>query len=130
MNNVCLTGNVTRDLELKQVGQTQNTRFTLAVTRRLKRDESDFINCIAWGKQAETLCQYVKKGQKLAIIGNIRTGSYEREGTTVYTTDVVVESFEFLGGGKQSDTTSTPNTNNKQNSFDDLEPVDDGDMPF
>ena len=84
------------------------------------------------GKQAETLCQYVKKGQKLAIIGNIRTGSYEREGTTVYTTDIVVESFEFLGGGKQSDSTSipTPNTNNKQDSFDDLEPVDDGDMPF
>lgn len=130
MNNVSLIGNVTRDLELKQVGQTQNTRFTLAVIRRFKRDESDFINCIAWGKQAETLCQYVKKGQKLAIIGNIRTGSYEREGTTVYTTDIVVESFEFLGGGKQSDPTSAPNTNNKQNSFDDLEPVDDGDMPF
>ena len=130
MNNVSLIGNVTRDLELKQVGQTQNTRFTLAVTRRFKRDESDFINCIAWGKQAETLCQYVKKGQKLAIIGNIRTGSYEREGTTVYTTDIVVESFEFLGGGKQSDPTYTPNTNNKQNSLDDLEPVDDGDMPF
>lgn len=130
MNNVSLIGNVTRDLELKQVGQTQNTRFTLAVTRRFKRDESDFINCIAWGKQAETLCQYVKKGQKIAIIGNIRTGSYEREGTTVYTTDVVVESFEFLGGGKQSDPIYTPNTNNKQNSLDDLEPVDDGDMPF
>lgn len=130
MNNVSLIGNVTRDLELKQVGQTQNTRFTLVVKRRFKRDESDFINCIAWGKQAETLCQYVKKGQKLAIIGNIRTGSYEREGTTVYTTDIVVESFEFLGGGKQSDSTSAPNTNNKQNSLDDLEPVDDGDMPF
>ena len=130
MNNVSLIGNVTRDLELKQVGQTQNTRFTLVVKRRFKRDESDFINCIAWGKQAETLCQYVKKGQKLAIIGNIRTGSYEREGTTVYTTDIVVESFEFLGGGKQSDSTSAPNTNTKQNSLDDLEPVDDGDMPF
>lgn len=130
MNNVSLIGNVTRDLKLRYTVSNVSTRFTLAVTRRFKRDESDFINCIAWGKQAETLCQYVKKGQKLAIIGNIRTGSYEREGTTVYTTDIVVESFEFLGGGKQSDPTSTPNTNNKQNSLDGLEPVDDGDMPF
>lgn len=128
MNNVSLIGNVTRDLELKQVGQTVNSRFTLAVTRKFKRDETDFINCVVWGKQAETMCQHVKKGQKIAIIGNIRTGSYEKEGIIFYTTDVIVESFEFLGGGVKGEQTQQP----KQNKLDDLTlvPEDDGDMPF
>lgn len=128
MNNVSLIGNVTRDLELKQVGQTENCKFTLAVTRKFKRDETDFINCVVWGKQAETMCQYVKKGQKIAVTGNIRTGSYEKEGITIYTTNVVVESFEFLGGGAKGEQTQKP----KQDKLDDLTLIlgDDGDMPF
>lgn len=130
MNNVCLIGNVTRDLELRRVGETKNTRFTLAVARKFKKDESDFINCIAWGKQAETLCEYVKKGHKISVVGNIRTGSYVKDERTIYTTDVIVESFGFLGRKNSNIDAEKDDINSKQENFDELTPVEEDGMPF
>lgn len=103
MNKVILLGRLTRDPELRFAAGSGNavTRFSIAVTRQFKRDEADFINCVAFGKTAETIAQYLTKGGQIAITGNIRTGSYDaQDGSKRYTTDVVVESFEFVGGGK------------------------------
>lgn len=148
MNKVILIGRLTRDPELNFAAGsgTAVTRFSLAVTRPFKKDETDFINCIAFGKTGETIAQYLTKGRQLAVTGNIRTGSYDaKDGTKRYTTDVVVDSFEFIGSGNNGDAGrgSNPhggfenaNTNSDWppsggNTFEeDMTPVDDGDMPF
>lgn len=74
------------------------TRYTLAVDRKFKRDgepSADFINCIAFGKAGEFAEKYFRKGMKVAIVGRIQTGSYEKDGHKVYTTDIIVEEQEF-----------------------------------
>lgn len=137
MNKVILIGRLTKDPELNFAAGsgTAVTRFTLAITRAFKKEETDFINCIAFGKTGETIAQYITKGRQLAITGNIRTGSYDaKDGTKRYTTDVIVESFEFIsnGQGQAQQNNNTGNQNNwNQGSFEeDMTPVDDGDMPF
>lgn len=100
MNNVQLIGRLTITPELKttQTG-TSLTRFTVAVDRPVKQGEekqADFINIVAWNKTAEFVCRYFNKGQKIAIIGSIRTGSYtNNNGDKVYTTDVWALNVEF-----------------------------------
>lgn len=101
MNKVVLIGRITRDLELRKTQSgTSVVSFTLAVNRRQKSEgqpDADFIRCTAWGKQAEIMAQYLTKGSQVGIDGRIQTGSYQdRNGQTVYTTDVVVENFDFL----------------------------------
>ena len=131
MNKVVLIGNLTRDPELNYAAGsgTPVCRFNLAVKRPFKKDETDFINCIAFGKTGETIAQYLTKGRQLAVAGNIRTGSYDaKDGTKRYTTDIVVETFNFIGNSGQAST--EPKEEN--NSFsDEMEEVDfmDG-MPF
>ncbi|MDU5107149.1 single-stranded DNA-binding protein [Clostridium sp.] len=135
MNKVILIGRITKDPELNYAAGTGTAicRFTLAVTRPFKKDETDFINCIAFGKTGETIAQYLTKGRQLAVTGSIRTGSYDaKDGTKRYTTDIVVDSFEFIGSGQANN-----NQDGKSNSFnrdsnfeEDMTPVEDGDMPF
>ena len=136
MNKVILIGRLTKDPELRYAAGsgTAVCRFTLAVSRQFKKDETDFINCIAFNKQGEAIAQYVTKGRQLAVTGNIRTGSYDgQDGIKRYTTDVLVESFEFIGNSNKG------NTNNQNNDYWNMqtdngfgveEPIDDGDMPF
>lgn len=102
MNKVILMGRLTRDPEVRYSqgeNQTVIVRYSLAVNRRFKREgdpEADFINCVAFGKQAEFAEKYLKKGTKMAITGRIQTGSYtNKDGVKVYTTDVIVEEQEF-----------------------------------
>ena len=129
MNKVVLSGRLTRDPELKESGESKVTRFSLAVTRQFKRDEADFINCVAFGKNAENIAKYCTKGSPLAIVGNIRTGSYDKDGVKVYTTDVVTESFEFISG--KSDSSNNQNNSENDSGFDnEMMPEDDGDCPF
>lgn len=147
INSVNLIGRLTKDPELR-FGQGSGTalcRFTLAVNRTFKKDETDFINCIAFGKTAETITQYVTKGRQIGITGEIRTGSYDaQDGTKRYTTDVVVNNFTFVGSNNNSDNNNNGNGYGGSNDrfdggydsdpgsgfYDDITPVDDGDMPF
>lgn len=137
MNKVVLIGRLTKDPEFNYTAGTGTpvTRFTLAVTRPFKKDETDFINCIAFNKRAEAIAQYLTKGRQLAVTGSIRTGSYDaKDGTKRYTTDVVVESFEFIGNNgnnnNQSGTSHQDNNFDQGGFYDEMVPVDDGDMPF
>lgn len=132
MNKVILIGRLTRNPELRFAPNTGNAvvRFTLAVNRRKQKDkdqEADFINCIAFGKTAETIAQYLLKGNQIAVEGNIRTGSYDKEGIKRYTTDVLIEKFNFIGNNKSNNSNQTSNLDRFD---DDMTPVDDGDMPF
>lgn len=102
MNKVILMGRLTRDPEVRYSQGDSSmaiARYTLAVDRRFKRDgdqqTADFINCVAFGKAGEFAEKYFRKGTKIAVTGRIQTGSYERDGQKVYTTDVVVEEQEF-----------------------------------
>jgi single-strand DNA-binding protein len=105
MNSVVLVGRLARDPELSYTANTQTAvcRFTIAVDRPRRQGEdqgADFIRITVWGRQAETCDRYLSKGRQVAVLGRIQTGSYKnREGVTVYTTDVVADRVEFLGGG-------------------------------
>lgn len=100
MNCTILIGRLTRDPEIRysQTG-TAVARYTLAVNRRFSKEGepgADFINCIAFGKSAEFAEKYFRKGLKIVIRGRIQTGSYtNKDGATVYTTDVVIEEQNF-----------------------------------
>lgn len=109
MNTVILTGRIAKELELKY---TQNNkiycRFTLAVDKGMSKEKkqeaeakgqatTDFINCVAWGKTAETLQKYTAKGKKILVYGSIETGSYTaQDGSKRYTTDILVNRAEIL----------------------------------
>ena len=102
MNKVILMGRLTRDPEIRTSVATNTTtaRLTLAVDRRFKKEgeqqTADFINCIAFGKTAESIERYLHQGTKIAVVGRIQTGSYtNKDGQKVYTTDVIVEDQEF-----------------------------------
>ena len=95
MNKAILIGRLTRDPDVRKSNDTMVARYTLAVDRF--KDGADFISCVAFGKSAEFADKYLKKGTKIAVTGRIQTGSYEnREGQKVYTTDVIVETHEFV----------------------------------
>lgn len=103
MNQVSLIGNVTRDLELRESEDHHKyVQFTLAVHDYWAGTErTSFISNVAFGKQAELLAEYVKKGNKLAVNGHLTTEGYkDKEGKTVRRTRVIVEDFEFISSPK------------------------------
>ena len=120
MNKVILMGRMTRDAEVRYShgdNATAIARFSLAVDRKFKRDgeeSADFIGCIAFGKTAEFLERFGNKGTKFLIEGRIQTGSYEKSGQKVYTTDVVVENIEFAEskGNTSGEPKATPQSSN------------------
>lgn len=100
MNSVNLTGRFTRDPEVHYSDAGISiARFTLAEDRRFKQDngpDADFVSCVAFGKTAEFIEKWFRRGNKMELSGRIQTGSYEnKEGTRVYTTDVVAENVGF-----------------------------------
>lgn len=103
MNRVILIGRLTADPDIKKGESTTVARYRLAVAREYNREETDFISCVAFGRAAEHAEKYYHKGIKIAVVGRIQTGSYQKQdGTTVYTTDVIVESQEFVESKAQS----------------------------
>ena len=114
MNAVNLVGRLTKDPELKYTASgVANARFTIAVNRTFKTEgqpDADFINCVAWRKQAENLANFQKKGNLIGVIGRIQTGSYEKDGQRFYTTDVLAESIQFYDKKQQGEV-------QKQNSY-------------
>ncbi len=117
MNKVILMGRLTRDPESRMSsGNLEITRFSLACNSdRQSRDgerNAEFINCVAFGNQAGVISKYLRKGSQALVTGRIQNGSYEKDGIKRYTTDVVVESFEFVGSG------SGGSNNSNQGNFD------------
>lgn len=97
MNLVVLTGRLTRDPELKygQSGKAYS-RFSLAVDRPFQKGEADFINCVAFGKTAELIGEYLRKGRKVGVQGSLQMNRYEVNGEKRISYDVLVNSIEFL----------------------------------
>lgn len=113
MNNVSLVGRLVRDPEVRY-GQNESVsvaKFSLAVERKWKRDGEptvDFINCTVFGKSAEFTEKYFRKGMRVAITGRIQTGSYKnKDGQTIFTTEIIVESQEIAQSKSESNESST-----------------------
>ena len=96
MNRWTGIGRITRDPDIRQSGETKIARYTLAVDRRNRQEGADFIPCVCFGKSADFVEKYLQKGMKIAVEGRIQTGSYEKNGQKVYTTDIIVDSHEFV----------------------------------
>ena len=107
MNSVVLIGRLTKDPELRYIPESQNAvaTFTLAVDRPMSKEkQADFIRITVFGKQAENCERFLTKGRMTGVQGRIQTGSYKnKEGATVYTTDVIAERVEFLEWGDAAD---------------------------
>lgn len=96
MNRWVGMGRLTKDPDYRQAGETAVCRYTVAVDRRGKQEGADFIQCVAFGKSADFANKYFQKGTKIAVSGRISTGSYKnKDGVTVFTTEVVVDDQEF-----------------------------------
>lgn len=143
-NKVILMGNLTRDIELRTTANGQTVaNFSLAVTRSWKdqngaqQDQTSFINCVAWGKVGEIIAQYVKKGAPLLVSGRLDQRSYEdKDGNKRQAVEVVVEDFNFVGGGRSDDSnagSSNSLTRDKEEpviSEIDDKPIDLSEIPF
>ncbi len=158
MNKVFLVGRLTRDFDLRYgANNTAVARTSIAVDRQFSNQngerEADFINIVAFGNRAETMKKYLTKGSQIAISGRIQTGSYDAsDGRKVYTTDVVIDEFQFLDSraSRQMESTDTnvnsnndvtpydfatesPSTNVETDPFKDFGDkieIDDSDLPF
>ncbi len=112
MNKVILIGRLARDPDMRTTGSGMSvTRFTVAVSRDFSsrnnnnQQQTDFVGCVAFGRQAENIAKYCSKGSQVAVDGRIQTGSYDgQDGQKRYTTDVVADNVTFLGskGGSVS----------------------------
>ena len=140
-NLVILKGRLTKEPEIKfGASGTAYCKFTLAVNRMKKDDPADFIFCSAFGKTAELIAEYVKKGHQLGVQGRLQQDTYEKDGEKISKTGVTVDKIEFLESNKTESTTSEPKKSNKVNPKPDLnlgEPKveinfenDDSDFPF
>ena len=145
MNKVILMGRITRDAEIRYTQGEKSTaiaRFSLAVDRRFKKDNdeqnTDFISCIAFGKIAEFLEKFGRKGTKFVVDGRIQTGSYNnKDGQNVYTTDVVVENIEFAesknssgSGGSTNQPAPAPSSSSAGDGFMNIPDGIDEELPF
>ena len=141
MNNVSLIGRLTRDPELRYISDSQMAvaRFSVAIDRPVRsggEKQTDFPNVVVFGKQAENCERFLGKGRLVGVQGRIQTGKYtNKNGDTVYTTEVVANNVEFLDWGDQNkkkektEIESPPATNNGELP-EGFETIDDDDIPF
>lgn len=151
-NKVVLMGNLTRDPELRSTPSGQSVAgFSLAVNRSWKnasgetQEAVDYIDCNAWGKAGEIISQYMQKGRAILVSGRLQQRSWEQDGQKRSKVEVVVEDFNFVGGGNDgggfsnssSDDNSqasapTPKPAKKDVSVEDVEsePINLDDIPF
>lgn len=140
MNKVVLIGRLTKDPDLRYTQSGMAVcQFTLAVNKNLSKDKkeeleaqnkptADFPRIIIWGKMGENASRYLKKGSQCAVEGSIQTGMYkDKDGKTVYTTDVLANNIEYLNNYQEK---NNQNNNGDDDFFDDFNDVEDEGIPF
>ena len=145
INNVVLTGRLTKDLDLRYTSNgTAVATGTLAVNRSFKNAdgeyEADYPRIQVWRKAAENLANFTQKGSLIGIEGRIQTGSYEKDGQRVYTTEIVVDKFTLLESRNNQQNSRGQTQTNNSNSFSSNEDpflnsgqsidISDDDLPF
>lgn len=145
INNVVLTGRLTKDLDLRYTSNgTAVATGTLAVNRSFKNAdgdyEADYPRIQVWRKAAENLANFTQKGSLIGIEGRIQTGSYEKDGQRVYTTEIVVDKFTLLESRNNHQNSRGQTQTNNSDSFSSNEDpflnsgqsidISDDDLPF
>ena len=136
MNFVALIGRLTDEPKITYNEKLCIAKYTLAVERNFKREGengADFIKCVAFNRQGEFAEKYLTKGKKIAIEGRIQTGSYEnKKGEKVYTTDIIVNSQEFVESKATEKVTrqAEPKPEPKPTGDEEFMDVDDSQLPF
>ena len=132
LNKVILGGRLTADPELKQTPQGVSvTSFSVAINRRGKEQQADFINCIAWRQTAEIICKFFKKGSSICIVGNIQVRTWnDNNGNKRYATEVIADEVHFVDSrDEQSAAQGAPTfTTAQAPQFEEISPEDD--LPF
>ncbi len=133
---VTMHGNITRDIETRNVGTATVAGFSVAVNRKWKdkdgetREEVSYIDCEAWGKTGEVIAQYMSKGSPIIVVGRLKQDSWEsKDGEKRTKLKVVVEQFDFVGG-KDRDEKTAPTKSRAPASRGNHSPVRDDDIPF
>lgn len=129
LNKFIGMGRLTKDPEMRTTESgTVVTRFTLAINRRYKKEETDFLNVVTFGKTAEVCEKYLSKGSQVVVVGAIQTRSWDgTDGKKIYATEIIAEEVNFVGG--KSENKSNYTTADQQNEeFTELE--DDDSLPF
>jgi len=116
MNSVNLVGRFVRDLELKH-GKEGKAMLKSSIAVNRTKDVTDFINIVAFGKTAELIAEYHKKGDLIAVQGSIWTGSYEKEGQKIYTFEVCVNQITFVKPAKNNNNSEKEDDNSDPDSF-------------
>lgn len=138
-NLTILTGRITKDLELKQAGQTQVTNFSLAVDNPFKKDDTSFFDIVAFGKTAELLNNYCGKGSKILIEGNLKQDRFQdKEGNNRSVVRVIANRIEFLdskgsnqqNGQPQQQRGQSQAVNNPFGNNNGINDIDDSTLPF
>ena len=141
INRVVLVGRLTKDPNFNE-GNVPNAKFTLAVNRPFKNkngeQEADFINVVAFRRQAENVNNYLSKGQLAGVDGRIQTRSYEKDGQRVFVTEVVADSVQFLEPKNSNQQNNQPQQQRRQapagnNPFandNGIDDIDDSTLPF
>lgn len=112
MNKVLMMGRVSKDIEVRYSQAAEPmavVKFSIAVARKFKKQgepDADFFNCVAFGKTGENIEKFFSKGRMIMVVGTLKTGSYEKDGRKIYTTDIVVDEF-FFTGEKKDDAPTT-----------------------
>ena len=134
MNKVILIGRLTRDVEIHQSGEMPIARFSMAVDRKFKKEgeaTADFINCVAFKSTAENINKFFSKGNRIGIVGHIQTGSYtNKDGQKVYTTDVIVDEFDFVESKSAAQSASKEEPKQKADEFIDVPAGINEELPF
>ena len=136
LNKVILMGRITTDPELKHTpSNTAVCAFTLAVNRRFNRNETDFIDIVAWRQQAEFVSKYFTKGQQMVVCGALQTRNWEdKNGNKRKSVEVVVDEVHFADSKRTAGSTpreeALPFDFSGGNAFSEIEDEDDGNLPF
>jgi len=118
INNVVLTGNITKDIELKQTQSGKSvTNISLAVTRRFNKDETDFFELQLWGKVAELAEKYLSKGSKIGVVGAIQQQRWEKDGKKQSKIIINVDQLEFLDNKKKEESNGNNNDIDSSDEF-------------
>lgn len=121
MNKVIQVGGLTKDPQLEYANGTEICKFSIAVETTKKDKNAEYIRWTVFGKQAENLCKYMKKGRQIAIEGHQVSGDYtNREGKKVYTQDNIADRIQYLGGGESKKEPEQQTFDNYEQAYDDI----------
>lgn len=130
MNKIIFTGGLGKDAELSFLPGSGKAllKFSVGVSRGYKKEDgTDWLNCTMFGERAEKITQYLVKGTKVLAEGTLRINKYDaKDGTTKYSTDILINNIEFIGGKKEEN--QEPAHESYQEN--EITPIDDSDIPF